>query len=81
MLDLLKFEKNKIFHSPEVPTSAHETVKNDSHFCKKKNTLFYSEPDADSEYVILFEKSRGQKNSLIDTCPFCISIKGDTFKP
>jgi hypothetical protein len=44
-------------------------VKNESHRCTKKNTLFYSEFDADSEYVTLFENYFGQKNALIDTCP------------
>jgi hypothetical protein len=52
------------------PTGAQWTVKNESHRCTKKNTLFYSEFDADSEYVTLFENYFGQKNALIDTCPF-----------
>jgi len=52
------------------PTGAQLTVKNESHPCTKKNTLFYSEFDADSEYVTLFENYFGQKNGLIDTCPF-----------
>jgi hypothetical protein len=51
------------------PTGAQWTVKNESHLCTKKNTLFYSEFDADSEYVTLFENYFGQKNGLIDTCP------------
>jgi len=53
-------------------------VKNESHFSTEKNTSFYSEFNADSEYVILFEKYRGQKNGLMDTCPFlsffCIEL-------
>ncbi len=36
----------------------------------EKKTLFYSEFDADSEYVTLFENYFGQKNALIDTCSF-----------
>ncbi len=51
------------------PTGAQWTVKNESHRCTKKNTLFHSEFDADSEYVTLFENYFGQKNALIDTCP------------
>jgi len=57
-------------------------VKNESHLCTKKNTLFYSEFDADSEYVILSEKNFGQKNGLIDTCPligYQREIKGKYF--
>jgi hypothetical protein len=55
------------------PTGAQWTVKNESHRCTKKNTLFYSEFDADSEYVTLFENYFGQKNALIDTCPLIIT--------
>jgi beta-N-acetylglucosaminidase len=70
VLDLLKFEK-KIFSIVRgSSTGAQWTVKNESHLCTKKNTLFYSEFDADSEYVTLFENYFGQKNGLIDTCPF-----------
>ena len=57
------------------PTGAQWTVKNENHFGMKKNTLFYSEFDADSEYVTLFEKYCGQKNGLIDTCPLSTSNK------
>ncbi len=32
-------------------------------------TSFDAEFNADSEYVVLFGKYRGQKNGLIDTCP------------
>jgi hypothetical protein len=59
------------------PTGAQCTVKNESHLCTKKNTLFYSKFDADSEYVSLFENYFGQKNGLIDTCPLTsASISG-----
>jgi hypothetical protein len=51
-------------------TGAQWTMKNESHLCTKKNTLFYSEFDADSEYVTLFENYFAQKNGLIDACPF-----------
>jgi hypothetical protein len=44
-------------------------VKNESRFPIEKKTSFYSEFDADSEYVILFEKYFGSKNGLNDTCP------------
>ena len=41
----------------ESPTRcAQWTVKTESRFCMKKDTLFYSEIDADSEYVTLCEK-------------------------
>ena len=56
------------------PTGAQWSVKNESHLCTKKNTLFYSEFDADSEYVTLFEKYFGRKNGLSDTCPFIVVI-------
>ena len=39
-------------------------------FRQKKVPQMYSECNANPEYVILFEKSRGQKNGLIDTCTF-----------
>jgi hypothetical protein len=44
-------------------------VKNENHFWIVKITSFYSEFDADSEYVILFKKFFGQKNGLTATCP------------
>jgi hypothetical protein len=56
-------------------TGAQWTVKNESHRCAKKNTLFYSEFYADSEYVTLFENYFGQKNALIDTCPLYAKSK------
>jgi hypothetical protein len=52
----------------ESATGAKWTVKNGNYFCMEKNKLFYSEFDADSEYVTLFEKYFWQKNGLIDTC-------------
>jgi hypothetical protein len=45
-------------------------VKNESRFLTEKNTSFYSEFNADTDYVILFKKYRGQKNGLTATCPF-----------
>jgi hypothetical protein len=50
-------------------------VKNESRFSTAKSTSFYSEFNADSEYVILFQKYRGQKNDLIDTCPFMDQLR------
>jgi hypothetical protein len=47
-------------------------VKNEGRFSTAKNTSNYSEFNAVSEYVILFEKYFGQTNDLIDTCPFHI---------
>jgi hypothetical protein len=44
-------------------------VKNENHFSIAKSTSFYSEFDADSEYVILFKNFFGQKNGLTATCP------------
>jgi hypothetical protein len=44
-------------------------VKNESRFSTAKSTLFYSEFNADSEYVILLKKYRGQKSGLTATCP------------
>ena len=38
---------------------AQRTVKNESRFCIKTDTLFYSEFDADSEYVTLSKIYRG----------------------
>ncbi len=70
MLDLLKFKKKFFLMALRSPTGAQWTVKNESHLCKKKNTLFYSEFHADSEYVILFKNYRGRKNGLTATCPF-----------
>jgi hypothetical protein len=52
------------------PPGAQSTVKNENHFSIAKSTSFYSEFDADSEYVILFKKCFGQKNGLTATCPF-----------
>jgi hypothetical protein len=72
MLNQLKFQKKNFSMVLGSPTGAQWTVKNESHLCTKKNTLFYSEFDADSEYVTLFEKYLGQKNGLIDTCPLKI---------
>ena len=57
------------------PTGAKLQVKNESHLSPEKNTSFYSEFNADSEYITLFEKYRGQKNGLIDTCPFKVLIR------
>jgi hypothetical protein len=51
-------------------TDPERPIKNESHFWTKKNTSFYSEFNAESEYVIRFQKYRGQKNGLIDTTPF-----------
>jgi hypothetical protein len=45
-------------------------VKNESRFSTAKSTPFYSEFNADWEYVILFKKYRGQKSGLTATCPF-----------
>jgi hypothetical protein len=56
-------------------TGAQWTVKNESRFSTAKSTSFYSEFNADSEYVILFQKYRGQKNDLIDTCPFMDQLR------
>jgi hypothetical protein len=70
MLHLLKFEKKVVSMALRSPTGAQWTVKNESHLCKKKNTLFYSEFHADSEYVILFKKYWERKNGLTATCPF-----------
>jgi len=72
MLDLLKFEKKNFLMALRSPTGAQWTVKNESHLCKKKNTLFYSEFHADSEYVILFKKYGGRKNGLTATCPLML---------
>jgi hypothetical protein len=41
------------------PTDAKLQVKNESRFSTEKNTLFYSEFNGDSEYIILFEKYFG----------------------
>jgi hypothetical protein len=51
-------------------------VKNKSRFLSRKNILFYSEFNADSEYVILFEKYWGRKNGLNATCPLSFSFFG-----
>jgi hypothetical protein len=56
------------------PPGAQSTVKNENHFSIAKSTSFYSEFDADSEYVILFKKCFGQKNGLTATCPLVKNI-------
>jgi len=45
-------------------------VKNENRFWTIKSTSFYSEFNADSEYVIRFKKYFGQKSGLNATCPF-----------
>jgi len=50
------------------PTGAKLQVKNESHFSTEKNTSFYSEFNADSEYVILFEKYSRKKSGLNAIC-------------
>jgi hypothetical protein len=52
------------------PTGGQWTVKNESRLSTDKSTSFYSEFNADSKYLIRFEKLFGRKNGLIDTCPF-----------
>ncbi len=69
MLNSIRFRKKNFSRVLRSPTGAQWTVKNESRFSTAKSTSFYSEFNADSEYVILFQKYRGQKNGLIDTCP------------
>ncbi len=69
MLNSIRFRKKIFSRVLRSPTGAQWTVKNESRFSTAKSTSFYSEFNADSEYVILFQKYRGQKNGLIDTCP------------
>jgi hypothetical protein len=45
----------------EFPSGAKWLVKNESHFLTEKNTSFYSEFNANTEDVIVFEKYRGKK--------------------
>jgi hypothetical protein len=55
-------------------------VKNESRFSTAKSISFYSEFNADSEYIILFEKFFGRENGLIATCPSIVpSIKRRAF--
>jgi hypothetical protein len=54
MLDLLKFERKKNFDGPEVPYRCPLDRENGSRFSTAKSISFYSEFNADSEYVILF---------------------------
>jgi len=70
MSNIIRFRKKKFFMILRSPPAAHSTVKNENHFSIAKSTSFYSEFDADSEYVILFKKFFGQKNGLTATCPF-----------
>jgi hypothetical protein len=74
MLDLLKFEKKNLLIILRSPTDAQWTAKNGNRFLTETNTAFYSEFNADSEYVILFKKYRGQKNGLTATCPLLCNI-------
>jgi hypothetical protein len=72
MFNIIRFQKKNFFHDPEVPPGAQSTVKSENHFSIAKSTSFYSEFDADSEYVILFKKFFVQKNGLTATCPFTV---------
>ena len=63
-----KLEK-KIFDGPGVPYRCETTGEKWKSVFEKKSTSFYSEFNADSEYVILFKKYFGRKNGLIVTCP------------
>jgi hypothetical protein len=56
------------------PTGAQWTVKNESRLSTEKSTSFYSEFNADTKYLIRFEKIFGRKSGFIDTCPFIIII-------
>ncbi len=69
MLDLLKSVKTKFSMVLGCPTGAQWTVENESRLSTAKSTSFYSEFNADSKYLIRFEKIFGRKNGLIDTCP------------
>jgi hypothetical protein len=44
--------------------------KNESRFSRRNDCLFYFEFNADSEYIILFEKYHGPKDDLTSTCSF-----------
>jgi len=48
-------------------------VKNENRFWTIKSTSFYSEFNADSEYVIRFKKYFGQKSGLTANCPLTIN--------
>ena len=78
MPDLFKFEKKKFSMVLRSPTGAQWTVKNESRFSTAKSTSFYSEFNADSEYVILFEKYFGPKNGLTATCPLDIYLASNS---
>jgi hypothetical protein len=69
MLDLLKFEKIIFLMALRSPTGAQWTMKIESRFSTAESTSFYSEFNADSEYLILLKKYRGQKRGLTASCP------------
>ena len=76
MMNLINLEKKNFSVILGSPTGAKWTVKNESRFFSKTNTSFYSEFNADSEYVSLFGKYWGRKNGLNATCPLiknCVS--------
>ncbi len=60
--------KKKISMILRSLTGAQWTVKNESRLSTAKSTSFYSEFNADSEYVVLFKNYRGQKSGLTATC-------------
>ena len=69
MYESKDFEKKSFSMVLGSPTGAKLQVKNESRFSTEKYTSFYSEFNADSEYVILFKNYRGQKSGLTATCP------------
>jgi hypothetical protein len=68
LLKMTKVEKKLFFHSTlRSPTGA---KKNKSYFSRKTNTSFYSEFNADFEYVIIIEKYSWWKNGFSIVLPF-----------
>jgi len=64
----MDFIKDYLLPKYDPYSGAQWTVKNESRFWTEKNTSFYSEFNADSEYLILFKKYHRQKNGLTATC-------------
>ncbi len=74
MLNSIRFRKKKFSIILGSPTGAQWTVKNENRLLIEKSTSFYSEFNADSEYVSLSRKYWGRKNGPTATCPFFFSI-------
>jgi hypothetical protein len=65
MLNSIGFSKKKFSIVLRSPTGVQCSMKNERRFSTAKSTSFYSEFNADFEYVGLFGKYRGQKKMAL----------------